>query len=328
MKKSIISYLILIAALISLSTLWSCRKNRIEKLPPFTDLNVKVKDQNGKMLNGVNVIVFGSQEDFDNSIANEYNTDNALGIGIATDGQVLLDSLPSRNDYWILAYVGNSTLFPGFTIMFDNSEQTNRIPFRPSDKSIIDLSIVLRPAEGLVTFWSSSPNISSNQARIVSGENIAKNTANVSSSSLTAPAPNPTYTLKKRRGNYNYYGLATQFCTWTGNYIITPGQNINVELAPCVAGAVTIFSSQNASTLFPIEITLGQGAKKDTIFSPVVGNCGVNSLNVKTYNLPPGSYSYFAKSINPNAGANACVWSDRFVVTENNCLQINLPLCR
>lgn len=327
MKKNLLSYLTLFSTIVVLLSFLSCRKNRIEKLPPFTDLNIKVRDQNGIMLNGVNVAIFGSQEDFDLSIQNNYDFNNAIGMGVAVDGLLLLDSLPSRNDYWILAYVPNTTLFPGFTIYFDNSEQTNKIPFRPSDKSIIDLSIVLRPAEGLVTFWSSSNNIANNQARVVSGENISINTASVTTVNQSAPAPNPTYTLKKRRGSYNYYGLANQYCTWTGSYSITPGTVVNVELAPCLAGSVTIYSSQN-NTLFPIEITLGQGAKKDTIFSASAGSCGVNNLNVKTFNLPPGNYSYFARSLNSSLGSNTCVWSDRFVIVENNCLQINLPLCR
>ena len=329
MKNKKIYLILKLVFFLSINLFTGCRKKKLESLPPYTKLEIKVKDSNGSLLNGVNVAVFSSFDDFNESILSNYDFSKALAVGVSIDGKVILDSIPSRLEYWILAYQPNTTLFPGFTIYYDNSEQTNKIPFRPNDKSEISLSIILKPAEGLVTFWTKSKNAGTNPIRVVSGENTPLNTVIVSIPNQNPPLPNPAHSLKKRKGSYNYYGIASSYCAWTGNYTIIPGAVVPVELLPCTAGSVTFYSSQIDKEFFPIEIMLVQGSKKDTLFSPAVGSCGQSSNNVKTYNLPPGEYSYFAKSLrHPFAGPRTCVWSDRFVITENSCVEINLPACK
>lgn len=303
----------------------SCRRNKNEQLPSFTSFDMRIKDDNNNLVTGATLLIFDNYNDYLNCLnSTDYSiTSGAVATGITVNGKVLIDSLPSKKDYWMLAYIPNNQLLPGFSIYYDNSEGTNTVPFKPENSTAIQGTIILRPIEGVLTFWTKYPEVTSNTIKVVVGDDQLANLS-VNQPFNARPAPSIPYSVKMRKGTYKYYGLSSQFCTWTGDVNVVSGTSSFVELPICEAGAVSFYSSLNSSAVFPIEVTLGLGIKKDTIFGPSsVGGCGISSANVKNINLPLGKYSYFAKSLSSN-----CAWSGEVNILNNSCLQIDLKKCR
>ncbi len=303
----------------------SCRKNKNEQLPSFTSFDMKIKDDKNNLVDGAELLIFDNYNDYLNCLnsPNYSFITGALASGVTVNGKVLLDSLPSKRSYYMLAYIANTQLLPGFTIYYDNSEGTNTVPFKPENSSAIQGTIILRPIEGVLTFWTTYTQVASNSIKVVVGDNQPNNLS-INQSFPGRPAPSEPYSVKMRRGTYKYYGLSSKYCTWTGEASVVPGTSSFVELPTCVAGAVSFYSSDNSQSLFPVEITLGLGIKTDTIFgTSQVGGCNINSANVKNMSLPVGKYSYFAKSLKTN-----CAWSGEINIVDNSCLEIDLKKCR
>lgn len=124
-----------------------------------TQIKVTVVDEGNKPLDGAIVAVFDSLQAYNKSILIG-EVKNAIAV-LTTDGKGFVNAtnlpeVPESNfakDIWVATFHRSTTLFPGFSILYDNDS----INFRPAETfrkgSINEVTLKLRPAEGLVTFY-------------------------------------------------------------------------------------------------------------------------------------------------------------------------------
>lgn len=292
--------------IICIAILASCKSEVVRK-EYDTQIKVTVVDARDNPLDGALVAVFDSLGAYNRSILLA-NPQNAVAV-VTTDGSGLavaanLPELPESNfakDVWVAAFHNSKTLFPGYSILYDNDS----INFRPAETfrkgSINEVTLRLRPAEGLVTFYVDASQRTRIPVFVYSKEKLIDTLFNTQETDDEAILLDQNTHVFRKGGQA--WRAKSQECDWYGVAQVKAGERIAVKLPQCEIGQLAFYTKDQSEAVFPmyIRFLVNFNGGYDTVAvinSPVIGfipmDCSPDPDVVVSFPKGEGDYTYEA----------------------------------
>jgi hypothetical protein len=301
-------------------TLWAC-STTYNEVAPDTELIVTVENETGQLLDVVDVYVFESHAAFTQTAGSGVPA-GFLITGKTKQGVVTLTNLPFDQGLYIYATWQDTAVFPGTYVTFDNSDQSYSLKNPLTRGSVTSLHIVVKPADGFITFWTSVADSSSLPINVFLG-GVSGGTLNHSSASPPTHFQSQGLTVRARKGNVNIEGKSPSGCLWADTVTAIAGQNIIYQFTNCTVGTIAFYTDNSNATKLPISVTLNSNDVIGDVIAPVTTTpADCSAINLATAFRVPGDYTYEAKSANGN-----CLWTGTFTLVTNNCTIIQLSTC-
>lgn len=254
MKNKIIRFYI---PIICITLLVGCKSEVIKK-EYDTQIKVTVVDDNNNPLEGVTIAVFDSLGSYQKSILLGTPQNPIAALTTSVTGEVLITKLPElpegnfAKDVWVAAFYKSKTLFAGYTILYDNDS----INYRPAETfrkgSINEVTLKLKPAEGLVTFYVDKTQNSRLPIYVYSKENLIDTLENTQETDLEAQTLDKTTSVFKKGAQT--WRAKSQECDWYGVVNVSAGARNFVKLPQCEIGQVAFYSKDLSTDSYPIYI--------------------------------------------------------------------------
>ncbi len=292
-----------------------------QSVAPPTSLSITVQNGSSVLLDGADLYVFDNANSFNQAIGSG-SPAGFVSTAKSTNGIALFDQLAPEVLYYIYAVYKDTAPIAGTYITYDNADEKYSLKNSLSAGSLTSLRIVLKPADGLITFWTTPSNNPVLPISIFSG---SASIGTIAQSFATAPAAFSTgaVTLRARKGTVVMEGKSAAGCLWTDTFTVTGGQNVFYKLGDCGVGTIAFYTDNTNATKLPINIKLNANdALSDltTISSSVPTTC--SAPNLVTAVRIPGTYTY--EAISPSGN---CLWTGTFTLGANACNLIALPTC-
>lgn len=303
MKNKIMRFYIPIICIILLV---GCKSEVIRK--DFdTQIDVTVVDNNNQPLEGVTIAVFDSLGSYQKSILSGTPQNSIALLTTAGNGKALVTNLPEipesnfAKDVWVGVFYKSKTLFPGYTILYDNDS----INYKPAETlrkgSINQVTLKLKPAEGLVTFYVDNTQNSRLPIYVYSKENLIDTLESTQETDLEAQTLDKTTSVFKKGAQT--WRAKSQECDWYGVVNVAAGTRNFVKLPQCEIGQVAFYSKDLSVDSYPIYIRflVNFNGGYDTVavinsaalgFTPI--DCSPDPDVVVSFPKGEGKYTYEA----------------------------------
>jgi hypothetical protein len=314
MKNRVLIFFIVIVSLTI-----SCKKETNE-VPDSVSFTFFVLDDQNIRLNGAVVYLYDNEQTYLNALnGNKAGFIDSLQSN--SGGRNLI--LAPDKDYWVIIQY-HDVLRNLDLNNFGISSKINKI----EKGTNITVNFNISPFVGFISFWTNS---NSNLPIVVK---VSPN----DSLQMDQPLPSapPTFgnlgaaNFILPEGNYHYLAYSkSNGCLWDGTFSVKRGVYESIQLQPCLRGRVVFYSSNFNSTHGPIDVVLNLndtvGVVKGTgSYSPInysSSKLGFGS-NFITTTREPNTFTYIAKSYD-----NFCVWADKFTISSDTTIVINLTGC-
>jgi len=309
-----------ILTFLSAVLLWTCVSD-LQTVAPLTGLSITIQNDSGTLLDGVDVFIFDNQVAFNQTVSSRTPTGFVKSTRSAK-GNAQFDQLADNVLYFIYATYKDLAKIPGTYITYDNAEEKFSLKNKLTAGSLSSLLIVLKPSDGLITFWTDASNSAVLPISIFSG------TAPVGS--ITQPLPSApaafsagSGTVRAGKGVLTIEGKSGSGCVWVKTLNIIPGQNTTYQLETCGVGSIAFFTDATNISRLPITLQLNANDALPAMTSVVsagIPSCG--AANTITVFRVPGTYTYQANSVSGN-----CVWTGSFILAVNSCALVSIATC-
>lgn len=311
----------------------SCKSQK-EIIAPTTKLSINLLDTNSNLIAlPINVYLFTDSGNYKKSSL-YYTGINAFKSDTAKTGTCLFDSLNPSNHYYIYAHYRNySGHTAGYYIDYDNRDSyiVKQLSSLANGASNTTTNIIMKPANGLVSFWVPSVNSSSLPLKVYLDNNLL---GTVTEASATIPTyySNSVLTTLAAKGAHTYYAESAEGCIWQGEVIVKGGADYSIELYGCGAsssgnsgnGNVVFWADTSALNTLPITIYIN-GDSVGAVTEVFSNKPTCYAAGAVTMPLPASGYqyNYLAKSQN----GDCILGENSFTVVSGECSIIHLNSC-
>ena len=286
-----------------------------------TEIAVTVQDTFGTPLNAADVYIYDNVDAFNQTISSGTPA-GFVSQAQTANGVATLTKLSPSILYYIYAAFKDFTIYPGTYITSDNSEENFTLKNKLTIGSLSSVHIVVKPIEGLITFWTAGTNGAVLPIDLFIGTTQA-GTLNTSTSSAPAPFATGALTVRARKGNRTFEGKSASGCLWANVINLGSAQSVTYQLETCSVGTIAFYTGSSNAAKLPITLKLNANdalSSLSTAVSSVPSNC--SAANIVNAFRVPGTFTYEAISVSGN-----CVWTGTFILNANQCLLIPLPTC-
>jgi hypothetical protein len=303
----------------------ACCKAKEDVITPPVELIINVKDTNNNPLTfNVPVYLFDNYQSYINA-KTYYTGANALVTDTAVNGQCTFLNLHANKQYYIYAHYKNYSALSGsqgkYYIDYDNSDNS-KITSIVLDSSAnispkVTGTIVMKPADGLVSFWTQNVNQNDLPIQVFLDNNLFGIIDTTFSGQPFYTASGVLNGLVKA-GTHNYYATSNNCsgCTWETQPIeIKGGENFSIQLPTCNTGTVIFWTDASNSAALPIDIIRSDSNTViATITSATSSQPQFYATSAKVVDLPNTYYYTAVSRTNKN-----CVWTGSYTITAGQC---------
>ncbi len=285
-----------------------------------TDLKIIVRDQDGALATGVNVILFDNEAQYQaNAPTNSAAGSIATGV---TDGngEITFANLSHESSYWIHIY-----FIDGMGFQQSNLSGQYALLNALTEGSVTTVEIDLsQDGVGEVALWTDGSN-TNNLGIEFFIEDQSQGTLNATRGSDPTPSDNANSLVSGSfiAGTYPWYAKGQNGCVWQGEVTIVEDTLIPIYLSECNSGSVTFWSQADLTAEGSISIVIDQDNPIGTL-TTTIGAAPTACFEPGTVStsLPEGTHLYHAVSASGN-----CLWTNSFTITEDDCTIIELMDC-
>jgi hypothetical protein len=301
-------------------TLSAC-STKYNEVEPETELVVTIKNDTGTPLDKADVYVFDDLTAYNQTAATGAPA-GFLATAQTNQGTVTITNLPFDKQLYVYAGYQDKDLFPGTYITFDNSTENFNLKNPLARGSVTSLEIILKAADGFITFWTQETNSAALPIDVFLGGNPD---GTLAQTALSPPGvfESNGLTVRVRKGNINIEGKSSTGCLWTNQISTALGKNITYQLSNCAVGTVAFYTDSSNASKLPISLTLNSNDDIGNITSAttiIPTDCSAVNLSIAL--RVPGNYTY--EAVSPSG---SCIWTGTFTVTAYGCTLIPLPTC-
>jgi len=302
----------------------ACCKAKTDVVLPPVQLLVEVVDTNDKPLNfSVPVYLFNRLNAY--AAASAYYTGaGSILMDTTVNSECVFKGIPTASSYFVYAHYKNYAGFQGgYYIDYDNSDNftidSAALNINPAVNTTPQISakVIMKPANGLVSFWTPS-NADVLPIQVFVDNNLF-GTIDTSFGSKT-----PSYTYHGvlnglvRKGQHSYYASSNNCsgCVWgVAPLEIKGGESFTIELPACTTGTVIFWTDASNGSARPIDIIRSDSnIVVATITNATSASPEFFATTAKAVDLP-NTYYYTAKSrTNKN-----CIWTGSYTITAGQC---------
>ena len=308
-----------ILIIIATGLLWRCSTN-YDEVAPDTILVITIVNPSGALISGASIYTTTSKQTFNTLVA---SGGASGGLTPAVTGANGVASVTIGVDsVYVYAIYKNESLFPGTYITEDNSDGEYTLKNEVSRGSVSSLQITVKPADGFITFWTTSANNTVLPINVF----LATTPGGVLNQSASSPPglfQLDGLTVRARKGNITIEGKSTSGCLWADQVLLGGGQSVNYQLVDCSVGTVAFYTDNTNSAKLPITLLLNANDVVPNIsvaFATTPLDC--LSANLAKAFRTPGTYTY--EAISPTGN---CVWTGTFTLAPNDCKLISMATC-
>lgn len=294
-------------------------------------LYITVIDNNGVKIGGAVINVFDNYSSYESAKGAKNDTSFATFTGFsnaATEAELLVSPYIEQ---WILV-----TYYDSIQQKYLSSENNFSVMSALQSCSDYYITVQLDPVGGVVSFWSPSAQ---NIPITVKFNGI---TDSLTGTTLTVPVSpsNPgepqSLNFPVNAGTYSYQATSADGCSWQGEVIITDGQFIAIQLAPCERALVAFyFNSLSAIPTDKQNITIfidNNPVAAGTLTgmysgAPITNSCQGSPVmpNILYVYMEPGvAHTYKAETV-PGSNSIPCIWTGTTSVLSTDC-NLNPPV--
>lgn len=283
-----------------------------------TELHLMIKDENGELLTGAVVSVFNNETTYLEK-SPSYSTEGAVEVDTSINGVSVITKLNSKDKYRISVHYKDDETYPGATIDYDNSTQDNTIPVMLDAGSISNAQILLKPANGLVVFWTEPENYEKIPFKVALSNSV---TDWVTKSFTKAPevSQDSVTVINVKTGFYNYAVSSEKGCIYADTISVKAAALKYVKLQGCNTGRISFWASTSLNSSLPITLVINNNDTLgviNSVFTTAPKKCDQSNLLFGDY--PPGKYNYTAISSSSNS-----VWAGKLDIVKDGCNLIEI----
>jgi len=314
MKYRVIGFFIII-----LSLVLSCKKenNDVGDSVKFTFF---VLDDQQVRLNGATVYIYDNEQTYLNAVTGS-KAGYIDSLMCSSSGRTL--NLAPDKEYWVIIQYHDMVRNLDLT-NYGISSKINKLQ-KGTD---INLNFYISPLVGFISFWTNS---NSNLPLVVKVSPTDSLQMDASLPSAPSNFGNPgAANFMLPEGSYNYYAYSkSNGCLWNGTFNVKRGVYEAIQLQPCLRGRVVFYSSNFNAAHGPINVvldavdTIGVINNTGSYFTTNVSSSKLGTgTNFITTTREPNTFTYVARS-----NDNFCVWADKFTISSDTTIVINLTGC-
>jgi hypothetical protein len=290
-----------------------------------TEIQVKVYDDQGELLNGALVKLFDSETAYELE-KNAGNSGLEIEKGFTSENGTLsfggAGGLSFEKGYFLSVSFRDRERF----VDLDNFGSSFRVPedyLQRGGKT--KLSVYLQQAKSSVSFYSRELSQSQLPISIYIGGQLIGEVNALAFSEPSAPSITQTadvLSFRLSQGEQAWHAVSSYGCVWTGIVKVGSTEGFTaISLDDCDAGAISFWVNESVENLLPISVSIGQN---DVIGSITNSSSPSSCFDEEGLSVSraPGTYTYFAVSTNGN-----CTWSGSFTVRSAGCQMIELENC-
>jgi len=319
----------------------ACCKAKTDIVLPPVQLLVEVVDTNNKPLNfSVPVYLFNSLSAYNAASANDTGT-GAILMDTTIKSECIFTGIPTTSTYYVYSHYKNYSGFQGgYYITYDNSDNftidSAALNINPAINTTPQISakIIMKPADGLVSFWTPS-NTDVLPIQVFVDNNLF-GTIN------TTFEAQPFYTVPGvlngllKKGKHSYYATSNNCsgCLWEAPPIeIKGGESFTIALPACTTGTVVFWTDASNSSALPIDIIRPSDKSVIATITNITANFNLNNINsddfppnAKFVDNPTDTVYFKAQS---RTDTN-CVWEgkgDTYSISSGQCSYVKILPC-
>jgi hypothetical protein len=292
-----------------------------QTVAPGTDLIAYVTNDKGLLLDGAELFIYKDSAAFN---AHVFSGTPAGFVSTVqtTNGIGSITKLEADVGYYVYAVYKDQSIYPGTYITYNNSKENFSLKNKLVRGSVSYIDIILKPADGFITFWTASSNTAALPIEIFYG------TSTMGSVSQGMAAAPPLFgagalTIRTKKGNITFEAKSPTGCLWNSTISLAGAQSVFYPLSDCSVGTIAFFTDNTNAARLPLTLTLNANdglANLISVVGSIPTDCSPGNM-IKAFRVP-GNYTYEAIST-----TSLCLWTGSFSLAANQCKLIQLATC-